>query len=525
MNRLTTVWLRVLVFTLVLSMTALASAQEITPIEIGQNLSGEVSGAEATVRFALTSSAAQTARLALLSLSSDYFPTLRVTSPSGIELLNAANTEEGLIVEGSVMLGEAGVYVLEVGGSGGTVGQFVISVQPGAPLPSPVDLVMGAEVTDTVDAETPQRLYRFESVSEEELLLSVTRVSGEGSPIVAVRDETAAQTLSTSALGTTGMTALIYRFAAGVTSYLLEVDHSGSSDAEAYRICLWRARAPGECADGEAAASNVIVVSPTAQVANPPSATPSTSAGCTAMSATGGSINVRRGPDTSYPVVGNLSGSQSAPVIGRLSNSAWYQISYNGQAAWVGSTVVTLVGNCGGVSVVSPPALPTAAATTPPGQATATAMMTPTATLTAVFTATMTATATATATEPGPILTLQVLEPVDMRPDLLGLSPDYQRLFNDVGIVTGYRLRSFIRNIGYSASGPFTARICIDGICSDQAVSSIEGNGPTNLSRLVEVNLDPITGTILYELYIDIYNDVNETDDTNNLVRVEINLQ
>ncbi len=81
MYRLIIAWQRMLVFVLVLSFTGLAAAQEeITPIEIGHNLFSEITVDHATARFALAAEASQTIRVQILSLSSDYFPTLRVIS-------------------------------------------------------------------------------------------------------------------------------------------------------------------------------------------------------------------------------------------------------------------------------------------------------------------------------------------------------------------------------------------------------------------------------------------------------------
>jgi hypothetical protein len=242
------------------------------------------------------------------------------------------------------------------------------------------------------------------------------------------------------------------------------------------------------------------------------------------MSATGGSINVRRGPDTSYAVVGNLSGSQTAPVIGRLSNSAWYQISYNGQAAWVGSTVVTLVGNCGSVPVVQAPALPTTAATTSPtqsGQPSATVMLTPTATLTAMLTATMQP--TATATEPGVPPTLPMFEPVESRPDLTmpsvvvgeNINPDGSR-----NAELPYFISVQMSNIGSSASGSYILRMCRPDRCFDYPYEPLFPGS----SRYLRIDQSgaPAGTTQSYVFAIDFANDVNEADETNNLYNADL---
>jgi hypothetical protein len=381
--------------------------------------------------------------------------------------------------------------------------------------------VYGQSQESVVDADTPLQLYRFVGTADESALFQITSESSEGSPTIIVQDEATARTLSTSVLSSTGMSALTYRFAAGTASYLLKVAHSGANAAEPYRVCLWTASAPGNCADETAAQNSIIAVSPTAQSQPGASAPPATD--CIVTAATGGAINVRRGPGTIYPVVGSLSGSQTAPVIGRLNNNSWYQISYNGQAAWVGSTVVTLVGNCGNVPIVQAPALPTQAATTQPtqpGQPTAT--MTPGATLAATSTATMQPTATATNTGLGGIGGVDI-QPMDTRADLIISLPGRQALFDANGNLTGYRIHAALLNRGYTDSGAFTVRICLDGVCNDHGFGSIAGGGPeTNQGYgLPDVDIGPGTVSYVYEVYVDIYNDVNEISETNNLVRWE----
>lgn len=52
-------------------------------------------------------------------------------------------------------------------------------------------------------------------------------------------------------------------------------------------------------------------------------------------------INVRSGPGTDYDVVGTLSAGQSLEIVGRNSDSSWWQVSAPDGLCWVSAGVVT----------------------------------------------------------------------------------------------------------------------------------------------------------------------------------------
>lgn len=85
--------------------------------------------------------------------------------------------------------------------------------------------------------------------------------------------------------------------------------------------------------------------------------------------------NVRGGPGTNYHVAGGLGEGESALVTGRNANSSWWQISYQGRAAWVADSVVTansLAHNAPVASAPPPPPTdtPVPSTATPPPTAT-----------------------------------------------------------------------------------------------------------------------------------------------------------
>ncbi len=80
-------------------------------------------------------------------------------------------------------------------------------------------------------------------------------------------------------------------------------------------------------------------------------------------------INVRAGPGTNYPVIGQLQPGQEARLTGRNEDTSWWQISVGDAPetlGWVAGQLVTLSGDYGAISVAAappPPPSPTPAPT------------------------------------------------------------------------------------------------------------------------------------------------------------------
>lgn len=52
-------------------------------------------------------------------------------------------------------------------------------------------------------------------------------------------------------------------------------------------------------------------------------------------------INLREGPDTTYPIMGRMQPNQSLPIIGRNTDSTWWQVQTENGSAWVSAEVTT----------------------------------------------------------------------------------------------------------------------------------------------------------------------------------------
>jgi uncharacterized protein YraI len=86
--------------------------------------------------------------------------------------------------------------------------------------------------------------------------------------------------------------------------------------------------------------------------------------GPTAAVKEGDYVNVRKGPGFGYDKIGTLDKGQSAPVIGKTSDSSWWQIRFPAAAdgvGWVTAQLIAVTGDAGGVPVAAAPPLPTQA--------------------------------------------------------------------------------------------------------------------------------------------------------------------
>lgn len=66
-------------------------------------------------------------------------------------------------------------------------------------------------------------------------------------------------------------------------------------------------------------------------------------------------LNIRQGPDTSYPPVGTLHRGDLVQIVGRNADSSWWAVSYRGGTAWVLSELVAPEGDVSTVPLVAPP--------------------------------------------------------------------------------------------------------------------------------------------------------------------------
>lgn len=420
-------------------------AQTDTPINIGENKTGEVTAADQP-RFTLAVTEAQSISVQVLGITTGFAPTIQVFDPSGVMLQQVANTEALANTEAVVALTAPGLYTIQIGGVNAGVGQFLVSVQPGAALQPAQPLPLGELRAGSVDGQNPRQAYLITGSVSETLLLTVRSDRPIANPVVILRDALTGETL---ALNGARLAGVRYRIPPAGIEYIVEINHSGAAIAEAYTLCVETESGSTLCPG-----STQVAVVPTIISAATPTPTSTTDASfqpvviptngpCAVASANGSVINIRSGPSTDNNVVGRLSPNATAQVIGRLPDSSWYQVNLNGVVGWVSASVVISGGNCSAVQpaqTTSPTATPTTNTTT-------------TATSTATVTVTGTATSTATVT-PGPQATLNFSLPA---------------AFGSTSITSGFVPDPF--TVGMTAGGPANVAY-LGGGCSGHTTSA-----------------------------------------------------
>jgi hypothetical protein len=302
------------------------------------------------------------------SLSADFAPILLVYTAQGELLGRQANPLALASVTLSFTAQAGQSYQAQVLGVGGGTGQFILSLQTGAPsLPPMVELRPGLSLEASLTPGRPQQSYQIPADPALTLTLQVESRLGAGSVSLLLSDaEGMPLGLAKNALGG----AVFYLPPARDETYILTVFHSGAEREEGFRVSL-QAGATALSPAGPAP-----TVGPgNAQTTPPPAQTPAPTAAnaqvvipfdgpCAVTSLDNLGVNVRRGPGTAYEVVSGLVAGQILTVTGRDAASNWWQVEYTkGIYGWVSAAAVRRGGDCTGVGLASFPAAPEAAPT------------------------------------------------------------------------------------------------------------------------------------------------------------------
>ncbi len=392
---------KLLIILLVMVCAVSVSAQvDVVPVNIGENVTGQISAATPVAAFSVNVSRPQTVEIQVLTIGTGLTPTFRVIDPSGLVLQGVDNSAGRTTVTGVVSFSTAGQYRIEVGGTFGTAGTFLLSLQEGDPLEAPEPLQAGEGITGRVDSSQTRQAFTVSSNPNGFQLLTVESRSSNASPVFALRNNDSSELLGSAGALLGGAR---FRLPPGSTVYLIEVLFSGQNAD--FFVCLEAENGTVRC-PGSTVGGGGTVLQPTQQIVatSAPFATatfiaatqipfPTINPAGACMAATNGGtpVNVRSGPSTTNGIVTQLSPLTTALVLGRLADATWYQVTVNGLTGWVSGTVVRIGGNCSTISVIAPPI------GTPVTGATFTS--------TSLFTATPTATATAT-NPPTPVPTL-----------------------------------------------------------------------------------------------------------------------
>lgn len=330
------------------------------PININEIQPTSLTALNPTARFVLHVDGPTTAIVQALATTPGLAPALEITDPSGLQILSLANDAGLNIVQSPINLPNAGDYMIELRDRNGAAGDLVVALQPGTPQPPPVGLLPGQQTDGTVGALNSLQVYMFNALPSQALLLHVDGSLPMPAPVVTIKDAISGEPLALMSLQLSGVR---YRIPTGAASYRVEVAYGGSPAQEPYVICLETEDGTLPCAPvGSLPPAATVVPTETAVAPLPPTVAPATSC---VVQASGAGVNVRLGPDLVFPIVGVLSGSTTAPVIGVSFDGQWWQINFGGTVAWVSAAFTTTSGNCASVPVAAAPPTPVPASPTP----------------------------------------------------------------------------------------------------------------------------------------------------------------
>ena len=115
-----------------------------------------------------------------------------------------------------------------------------------------------------------------------------------------------------------------------------------------------------ESAVGLAVATYTPVPTPTPTPAFTPTPEPTATPGFAEFAVTSATLNVRSGPGTSYPKIGQLRQGETYHITGRNEAANWWRFGYDGQEGWVTGDLVSASGATAAVVLVqvAPPPTP-----------------------------------------------------------------------------------------------------------------------------------------------------------------------
>jgi uncharacterized protein YraI len=427
MRRLWLILLLVMMMVGVLPVAAQGTLPQ--PLNVNENKQGVLTAEAPTATYIVNVSAAQGATLQVLALAPGMFPTINMSDPTGVTVINLPGNGTS-IAQTDVSFTSIGNYTIIVTSANGILGEFVISLIGGAPLNPPQPIPLATVVEGAVDPQTPLQAFTFAASATEVLVLRLDAPPGVTTlPLITLQDGVTSETLAIASQPIAGVT---YRLPAGAQTYVLYISHSGALTQEQFRVCVGTDVGATSCpASGVVAQPNVPTATPFVAAAIPPNGP------CSVVSSSGAIINVRSAPSTNAAIVSRLQPTALATVLGRLPDRSWYQVNVSGVIGWISGSVITVGGLCSGVLIVTPTPGPTAIVTSLP-----------------TFTPTASATAAATITPPPAVATLN-----------FSLPP----VFGSTALTSGFVPDPF--TVGITAGGPANVNY-LGGGCSGFATSA-----------------------------------------------------
>ncbi len=334
-----------LVFGFLLLVTNVASAQDVLPLD--QLVIGTISAANPTTTYSFSAASGQTLQIEAVEVTTGLAPQFTVSNSAGGQDVPNPNLLSDL--KAILTFVQGGTYYVSVSSASGMTGQFVIRISDTTTgtTPTTQQLMVGQPVSGSLTSG--QTITYMVTSSTSELVLSV-----EGNVSATL------QTASGETAGTIGSAGSLnggaFYLSPGVDTYQLQLSNNAGVPL-AYTASL-NPRGTGGSLPAPTA-------TPQGATSVPLPVLPSTG-NCVLATSQNVFVNVRRTPSTDAEIVANINPQGTYAVIGRISDSSWYEINTGSGSGWVAGYVTRRGGDCSNVPVTytPPTSMPMPTATT-----------------------------------------------------------------------------------------------------------------------------------------------------------------
>ncbi len=345
----------------------------------------------------------------------------------------------------------------------------------------PLETRPSADGQPTVTINSPQN--GDEIVVNEEVLVSVTATDSVGvTRIQMFADNRIVQTVSSeSSSGDVSRSALMAYTPRNEGDLDLRIiAYRGSVASQPQEITLSVRRTQSQVTATSQSSTNVPVIDP-----NDPT--------CRALVNT--NLNFRRGPGTNYEIIRVLGAGELLPVIGRLQNNSWLQLTSNTTIGWVSAGFVQTYGTlCANIGVVITP--------TPLNNPTAIPTNTPMPTNTPI----------PTNTSPPALPNLDI--PTIGGPRTLTIPSGEPIVIEEFGVT--------IRNRGGAINQQFANTVRISPGDVEYDLGVVAGLGQNeSINLTVNITFDT-PGTYTMRVVVDVADEISEDIETDNIAIIEI---
>ncbi len=190
-------------------------------------------------------------------------------------------------------------------------------------------------------------------------------------------------------------------------------------------------------------------------------------------------LRFRAGPSTDYNILSSFNLGAELPLVGRLGDNSWWEVTSNNQRGWVSASFTTLLGSCQNIPVTTPPASPTPVATN---------------------------------TSPAPQLANLTVSTLTGTSNIVLLGGE---------VAASYVLR--VKNVGQTAAGAFNVTIFYpNNTAFDYTVQSLAPNTEVEIPGVTATFNSP--GSYRLQVLVDSSNNITESSEDDNRKALDINV-